>query len=272
MTPEDRIRGLPIWPSPPEIFRLQAGRTNENFVVTCAGQRFFGRLGIDLPHHSITRRNEARMAALAADLGVAPAIRYARDGILVTDFIDGRPLEPDDLRNLETLRRTTDLLRKLHGEPAPGDSPVFELREVCRRYLGLIPPSELSSEHRQQIERTLAEIPAVPAAAAIHADLVPENLIDDGTRLWLVDWEYAGRGDPATDLAILAMNADFDSDEIAELVRRHGVVDIRAVQALRPATAVREALWTLVQMQTVGALGDLPDYSRRCFARLGISR
>jgi thiamine kinase-like enzyme len=272
MTPQDRIRALPIWPSPPEILRLQAGRTNENFIVTCGRQRFFGRLGIDLPHHGITRRNEARMATLAADRGVGPPIRYARDGILVTDFIDGRPLDAGDLRKPRTRRRTTDLLRRLHGEAAPGEMPIFELREVCRRYLTQIPPTELSGEQRQQIERTLAEIPAMPAAAAIHADLVPENLIDDGTRLWLVDWEYAGRGDPATDLAILAMNADFDAGEITELVRCHGVVDIRTVRALSQAAAVREALWTLVQMQAVGALGDLTDYSRRCFARLGMSR
>jgi thiamine kinase-like enzyme len=272
MTPHDRIRALPIWPSPPEILRLQAGRTNENFVVTCGRQRFFCRFGFDLPHHGITRRNEARMAMLAADRGVGPSVQYAQDGILVTDFVDGRPLDAGDLRNLETLGRTTDLLRRLHSKPAPDDSPMFELREVCRLYLSQIPPSELSSEHRQHIEGTLAEVPAVPAAAAIHADLVPENLIDDGTRLWLVDWEYAGRGDPATDLAIFAMNADLEAGEITELVGRYDGIDVRTIRALRPAAAIREALWTLVQMRAVGALGDLPDYSRRCFARLGIPR
>jgi thiamine kinase-like enzyme len=272
MTPQDRIRALPIWPSPPEILRLRAGRTNENFLIICGGQRFFGRLGVDLPHHGITRGNEARMAVLAADRGVGPPVRYARDGILVTEFIDGRPLEAGDLRDLETLRRTTDLLRRLHGEVPPGEIPVFDLGEVCRRYLTQTPPAELAGEQRQQIERILAAIPAMPATATIHADLVPENLVDDGTRLWLVDWEYAGRGDLAADLAILAMNADFDAAETTELVRSYGTVDIRTVRALRQAAAIREALWTLAQMQAAGAVGDLPEYSRRCFARLGIMR
>ncbi|MCI0431208.1 MAG: choline kinase family protein [Rhodospirillales bacterium] len=271
MTPEDRIRALPIWPSPPTIRRIQAGRTNENFVVESGKHRFVARLGIDLPHHGINRRNEARMATLAADLGVGPPIRYARDGILVADFIDGRPLATSDL-SVETLRRTADLLRRLHQGAAPADGPVFELRAVCRRYLSQIPSTELSDEHRQRISRTLDEVPILPTDAVIHADLVPENLIDDGERLWLVDWEYAGCGDAATDLAILAMNAELDPDMTAELVRSHGAVDLQTVRALRPAAAIREALWTLVQMQAVGARGDLPDYSRHCFARLGLPR
>lgn len=271
MTPEDRLRALPIWPSPPTIRRLQAGRTNENFVVACGARRFVGRLGIDLPHHDILRRNEARMATLAAEAGVGPPIRYASDGILVADFVDGRPLEASDLQSAETLRRTAELLRRLH-RPAPISSPVFELRAVCRRYLARIGSTELPEEHRQWISRSLEEIPALPNDVVIHADLVPENLIDDGARLWLVDWEYAGRGAPATDLAILAMNAGLDPDMTAELVRAHGAAALADVRSLLPAAAIREALWTLVQMQAVGARGDLPDYSRRCFARLGLSR
>jgi thiamine kinase-like enzyme len=271
MTPEDRLHALPIWPSAPTIRRLQAGRTNENFIVESGGQRFFGRLGVDLPHHGISRRNEARMATLAAEIGIGPPIRYARDGILVADFIDGRPLEASDLHAAETLGRAAQLLRRLH-RPAPVDSAAFDLRAVCLRYLSQISTTELADGHRQWISRTLDAVPHLPTHAVIHADLVPENLIDDGERLWLVDWEYASRGDPATDLAILAMNAELDADMTAELVRSHGAVDLAIVQALLPAAAIREALWTVVQIRAVGARGDLPDYSRRCFARLGLPR
>jgi thiamine kinase-like enzyme len=269
MTPEDRIRALPIWPSPPTVHRLEVGRTNENFVVECGGRRFFGRLGIDLPHHGIRRRDEARMATLAAELGVGPPIRYARDGILVTDFIDGRPLAASDLQAPETVGRVAQLLRKLH-RPAPSDSPAFELQAVCQRYLDQTPSTALSDEHRRWISRALTEIPTLHADTVIHADLVPENLIDDGARLWLVDWEYAGRGDPATDLAILAMNAELDPDMTAALLRSHGAVDLAVVQALLPAAAIRETLWTLVQIEAVGERGDLADYRQRCFARLGL--
>jgi thiamine kinase-like enzyme len=272
MTPQDRLRALPIWPSAPTILRLQAGRTNENFVVACGRQRFFGRISIDLPHHGIHRRDEARMATAAAESGIGPAVRYARDGILVADFIGGRPLEAADLRSAKTLQRIAELLRRLHQSPPPAEAPVFELGAVCRRYLGQIPPAEMADDARQRISQTLDAVPILSADAVIHADLVPENLIDDGERLWLVDWEYAGRGNPATDLAILAMNADLDAHLTAELVHSHGAEDLAAVQALRPAAAIREALWTLVQMQAVGARGDLSDYSRRCFARIGLPR
>jgi aminoglycoside phosphotransferase (APT) family kinase protein len=39
-----------------------------------------------------------------------------------------------------------------------------------------------------------------------HNDPNPRNIIFDGERLWLIDWETAFRNDPLTDVAILAEN------------------------------------------------------------------
>ena len=92
MTVADRIRALPIWPSPPRLRRISAGRTNENFVVESDGRSFFARLGTDRPEHGISREQEASLARSAAELGIAPEVHFAEGGLLVTDFIDGEPL------------------------------------------------------------------------------------------------------------------------------------------------------------------------------------
>src|SRR5262245_21214028 len=81
------ILSLNLWPEAPRIDPIPAGFTNENFRVFAGGQAYFARAGSDLPHHGISRRQEARCAGIAARAGIAPEVIHARDGVLVTRFI-----------------------------------------------------------------------------------------------------------------------------------------------------------------------------------------
>jgi thiamine kinase-like enzyme len=89
--------------------------------------------------------------------------------------------------------------------------------------------------------------------------------------LWLVDWEYAGRGNPAADLAYAAMNLDLPEDGIFALVEAHGgVVDWSEVRALLPVAAARDILWCLAEIEARGPTGKLTEYTRQCCRRLGV--
>ena len=92
LSAEERLRRLPNWPAAPTVTRLSVGRTNINYRVDAGGERFFARVAADLPHHGIVRSREALCASLAADLGVAPPVLHARDGVLVQRFMDGETL------------------------------------------------------------------------------------------------------------------------------------------------------------------------------------
>jgi thiamine kinase-like enzyme len=273
MNAADRIRALPIWPSPPRLRRISAGRTNENFVVESGGRTFFARLGTDRPEHGISREQEGNLARRAAELGIAPEVHFAEGGLLVTDFIDGEPLTPELIMGPERLNAVASLLRTLH-QVAPGpDLASFDPVAVCRRYLEILIPSSLDESGRKLIKSLLDATPPLAPTALIHADPVPENFIEDRSgRIWLVDWEYAGIGDPATDLAMLAMNCDLPDPAVARLVEVHGLCSYATVLKLRSVVAAREALWCLVQVQVRGAEGDLIDYTERCLARLGLVR
>lgn len=273
MSAADRIRALPIWQSPPRLRRISAGRTNENFVVESGGRTFFARIGTDRPEHGISREQEASLASSAAELGIAPEVHFAERGILVTDFIDGEPLTPEIIVAPERLNAVAGLLRTLH-RAAPGpDLASFDPIAVCRRYLEILAPSSLDESGRKLIKSLVDVAPPLAPVALIHADPVPENFIEDRSgRIWLVDWEYAGIGAPATDLAMLAMNCDLSNPDVAALVEAHELCSYDTVLKVRPVVAVREALWCLVQLQVRGAEGDLIDYTERCLARLGLVR
>ncbi len=113
-----------------------------------------------------------------------------------------------------------------------------------------------------------------------HNDLLPANLIDDGDRLWLVDWEYAGIGHPLFDLANLSANAALDDDQELDLLRSYrGQVDPREHAELRIFRAIsllREALWATIQSAASDIAFDYRRYAdeqyqayREARARLG---
>lgn len=263
-----RIADLPIWPSPPSIEPCPGGRSNENFRVRCGDRVYFARVGEDVPHHGITRRNEARCCELAAAAGVGPAVVYAADGILVTEFVPGRTLLEGEPIDDDTVRQLATALVRLHRAPVPRDLTPFDPEVICRRYLALLPGDRLAAARRRRAEAILAAAPPLRACSLVHGDVLPGNVIVDAGRLVLVDWEYGGYGDPAVDTALVVTHFGLDARQTALLIGSHGGADAAIVKALAPALALREALWCEVQIDAEGVRGDIESYAATCWRRL----
>lgn len=262
-----RLKSLPLWRGEPTIEPIDGGRTNENFRVVASGCRYFARLGVDLPHHGIRRANEILCHRRAAAVGVAPEVIHGADGIMVTEFVDGRTLVQGEPVDDATLTRLAAVLRRLESAET-GDLPVFDPVAVCRRDLDALPPSTLSVDRRARAGSILAEAPSLASRSLIHADLIPENVIVAADRVVLVDWEYAGRGDPAVDVAAVVLHFGLDPRQAGLLVAARGGVEAADVAALQPVLALREALWCEVQKHFAGIRGDLADYTEMCWRRL----
>jgi thiamine kinase-like enzyme len=256
MTPLERAASLPIWSGPVTPEPLAGGITNLNYTVTDAGRRYLVRIGGDIPEHMIDRRNERAAARAAHAAGLAPAVRHAEDGALVIDFIDGRTLTPDDVRDPANRDRLAALVRRCHTEIPRhfrGPAQMFWPFQVIRDYA-----------HTLRDGRTPYDLAPLLAAAVTleraagpveivfgHNDLLPANLIDDGTRLWLVDWEYAGFNSPLFDLGGLASNAGMtEGERTALLAAYYGRTPdphlLRRAAAMTAASLLRETMWSMV--------------------------
>jgi thiamine kinase-like enzyme len=267
-TAATRLGALPIWTTTPSIAPISGGRTNENFRVAAGGRTYFARVGVDLPHHGISRSNEVLSHRMAAEAGVAPAVIHAADGVLVTEFVDGATLVQGEPVDDATLARLAATLRRLPLTETAPDLPAFDPVAICRRDLAALPSNTLSTERRKRAAAILDGAPKLSSHTLIHADLIPENVIVAGPRVILVDWEYAGRGDPAVDVASVILHFGLDQRQAALFVGSHGAVSLGTVQALQPVLALREALWCAVQAHFVGVRGDLADYTEMCWRRL----
>jgi thiamine kinase-like enzyme len=105
-----------------------------------------------------------------------------------------------------------------------------------------------------------------------HDDLLPGNLLWDGARVRIVDWEYAGMGDRFFDLANLAVNNDFGPAAEERLLQSYfeGAVDAgrrAALPLMKVMSDLREAMWNVVQTALSDLDEDFAGAADRLFAR-----
>ena len=254
-----RLRHLDLGQGPLAVAPIASGITNHNFVVRAGEDTYVARNGPARPLLGIDRRNELLCHQAAGSWGLAPEVVHHEDGLLITRFVNGRTLEPADVRAPDRLERLAGLLRHLHGswDILAGEvlyfCPFQTIRTYARSAVALAAelPADLGVmlEDARRLSRRIAPFRPV----LCHNDLMPANLIDDGHRLWLVDWEYAGVGHPLFDLANASANATMDEDqdrtflaayrEQAEAVPR----DLAELKIFKAASLLREALWSTIQ-------------------------
>ena len=275
---EGRIAGLPIWQGKPRIEPLVGGLSNISFVVSDAAGKYVARTGADYPFHHVLRAREVMTARAAYAKGFAPEVTYSEPGLMVSRFIDGQVFSEADMRaNIEPVAR---LVRRFHDDMpsgVTGPAFMFWVFHVIRDYAHTLEASTNPLAARMpQLLAANAELEAAQIALPIrfgHNDLLPANVIDDGRRLWLIDFEYAGFNTAMFDLAGLASNAGFSAGQSQALLSAYfgtpPSLDVRRSHAAMQAVSLlREALWGLVSQLHLKTPGvDYDAYAMMNFAK-----
>lgn len=208
--PVETIVPVAVGASAGAILRIEAG--GRRYLLRVEGPRS----PLRYPHQYVALR-------MAAEQGLAPKVHYIDEtaGVAVTDFIETRPLHtyPGGMPALVTAMG--ELLRRLHATPVvpsfvPYPEVVARLFAHVRR-TGLFAPGVLDP-HLEHLERLRAAYAWGPAqSVSCHNDCLPANILFDGKRLWLIDWESAYPNDPLVDVAIQLDNLA-RSPELGELL------------------------------------------------------
>lgn len=255
---------------------LMGGITNRNFTAEVAGRRVVVRVaGQDTHLLGIDRRWECETAASMAKAGLAPPVLHADSeaGVLVCEFVEGRTLTPEALRDPLLFRRVVEAIREIHRlKRIPGSFSPFRtvgVYEKAAAERGVRLPANVKAALllSARIEGALGSRPLKPC----HNDLLPGNFIDDGERLWIVDWEYAGMGDPAFDLGNFAINLELNAADCRRVVEIYGSpspeADLARLQLMRVASDLREAFWGFVQSAVSSLEFDFLGYGEKHLKR-----
>jgi thiamine kinase-like enzyme len=255
---------------------LGGGITNHNVKVELDGETYVLRVaGKDTGLLGIDRSVELAATRAAAALGIGPEVVdfVEPEGWLVTRFVPGEIPGIEAMREPGLLARVARALRAFHdGPPIPGTFDSFRVvesyRETALERGGEVPTAyDRAHEIAREIEARRAAATPVPC----HNDLLNANFLDDGERLRIVDWEYAGMGDRFFDLANFSINHELGPEERAALLDAYGAPaedDARALELMRFMSDFREAMWGVVQTAVSELDFDFAAYASEHFARL----
>jgi len=267
-----------VWPGrEAHVSVLGGGITNHNLKVELGdGETYVLRIaGRDTAELGIDRGVEHEASLAAAAVGVGPEVVafVEPEGYLVTRFIEGEIVPVERMHEPEMIRRVAAALRAVHnGPPLRRRFDAFRIVEEYRSTAfarGAAVPAEYvrARQIARMIERARGPVPERPC----HNDLLNANFIDDGTRVRIVDWEYAGMGDIFFDLANFAVNHEFDAEARGQLLVAYfgelREADRRALEMMRFMSLFREAMWGVVQSAISQLDFDFSAYAEDHFAR-----
>jgi len=251
---------------------VSGGLSNRAWRAQAPGLDCFVRLGgANAADLGVDRQSECRLLALTADAGLSPPIVVCdpdRD-LLVTRFVAGGPWRRQDVHEPHNLRLLGGMLRRLHALPVPAGVAEVSFERQARRLEAQLEPRGVADRSVREIADLAFEALAAgpPRLAPCHNDLHHLNVLDDGERLWLVDWEYGGCGDPLFDLASFACQHESTPSERNALLAACGWDDRRTRALLDAAcTAFDYVQWLWYRLWVARGPEAAGEYAARAAA------
>jgi len=257
------------------------GLTNLVFRVDHGAEHYVLRVPGKGTEEYINRLHEAHAAREAARVQVSPEVLHfdTQTGVMVARLVEAAvTMTPASFRTRPGAPgRAGAVLRRLHGSDARFNFR-FELFAMIDEYLRVLAGKHTplpEGYHELVAEagtvRSALEAHELPSAAC-HCDPLCENFLDQGQRMWLVDWEYSGMNDPLWDLGDLSVEAGFGAAQDEEMLRSYFGGEARPAERGRIVIykAMCDLLWTLwglIQHANQNPVDDFWAYSTQRFER-----
>ena len=252
----EKIKSLSILNHELIINPLEGGITNLNFLVNHGNDKLVVRLGQDIPEHLVFRSNEINVSKAAYEIGVSPKLIHSELGVLVLEYIESETLNPTGVQ--KNLDRIMPVIKKIHNEIPnflSGQPAMFWVFYVIRYYANFLRSNH--SSHQDKIDDLLfkaSKLEKLSSPREIvfgHNDFLAANFLDDGSKIWVVDWEYGGFNDPLFDIGGLASNNDFNQDlekEALEMYYEKTLTNdvLLKYNSMKTASLLRETMWSMV--------------------------
>lgn len=262
-----------------EVEELTGGITNRNYKITTDTDCYVLRLGGNETRFlGIDRKTEHACSYLASQTGIAPrpAAFLEPEGYILSEFISGKAIPAEEIGTEENIRRVVGSMKAYHTlEYFPGSFSPFRVAEEYARTaqkfdVELPDMIDWYLDTSREIERAMyAREPLQPRPC--HNDLLNGNFIDDGTRIRILDWEYAGMGDIFFDLGNFAIQHEFTDEQDEMLLRAYFTTPTDSQRAhqklMKIMSDLREAMWAQVQLGVSKLDFDYAGYGQKYFER-----
>lgn len=255
----------------PDVGELPGGVANRSFRLRDLRHDLVLKLaGAASPGLGASGESEFTMQALAAAGGLAPPVVLAdrARGFIVSRHADGEMPSAAAMRRAPLLRRVGAWIAALHALPPPENLPAVDFGASAAGYLARL-AGGFAARLARELERRRAALGEPLRLVPCHHDLHHRNLIDDGVRLVAVDWEYAGPGDAAADIAACIGYHDLDDAQSEALFAGYGGADAALRVRVAELGWIFDCLWYGWNAAAGGeGLAPDPEVQARLAARL----
>jgi thiamine kinase-like enzyme len=265
------------------IIELTGGITNKNYKITDNGESYVLRMGgNETKYLGIDRKTEYECSLLASKIGIAPepTAFLEPEGYIVARFISGKGIAAEEIGTSENIERVIQAMKAYHAlHHFPGSFSPFRVAEEYAKTANSFDvklPDKMDwyLERSSEIEKAMyGHEPLKPRPC--HNDLLNLNFIDDGMRIRILDWEYAGMGDIFFDLGNFAVQHEFNNEQDEILLRAYFGEPTDSQRAhlklMKIMSDLREAMWGVVQAGVSKLDFDYVGYAEKYFGRFEAS-
>ena len=202
------------------VKRLYGGLSNYSYLVADSNKKYVARFLTNREHYHVLNFHELAASKAASEVGVAPKVVYNEKEFLIFEYISSNTLTFENLKQEKYLKKIIFLLKVVHKNVANyfhGPALTFwpfhsikdyarTLKKINRPYIGDI---NTLLDDSEMFENMLSPSEIVFS----HGDMYPLNILDDGKKIWFIDWEHAGFNHSLTDLASLSKHGELNQNE-----------------------------------------------------------
>lgn len=263
-----------------KITRL-GGLTNLVHLVEVGDRKIIVRIPGEGTEEYIDRRVEIANAKAAFNAGVSAEVIWAdaASGIMISNAIENiETMTPELFKTRKgSPARAGKALAKLHGSGEKFEFR-FELFSMIDDYLKILATRDVELPEgyhdivkaARPVQQALATHPA--ALSPCHCDPLCENFLDDGEKMWIVDWEYSGINDPLWDVGDLAVEAAMNDAQQQEFLRAYfgknpSPAEFGRVVVYKAMCDLLWTLWGLIQHADKNPADDFWAYANARFER-----
>jgi thiamine kinase-like enzyme len=277
---EEVIERIPSWKDKELRYEpLGGGITNHNYTVYIGKEEYVVRIPGAGTEIFINRENELDCSIKTGNAGIAPKVIHhlKPEHVTVVQFIRGETLKTSRIAGDDNLiKRIVNSIRTLHEKVV--FKSTFDPFETVRNYMHYVKlysvplPDDIEWMFKVAERIEMAMQREKPRSTACHNDYLSENFLDDGEKIWIIDWEYGGMGDPYFDLGDFAVEHPFTREQEELIIKEYcGEMKKRRLYRMLLLKIVSDlwwGVWAMIQSKISKIDFDFCSYAHARFERL----
>ena len=274
-----KLQTLDIFSGSIDLKFFEGFMSNDSYLASDDNNKYVVKIGGNREHYGVVNSHEVEASKAGYRAGISPKVIYNDDSILIFQYIDSNEITFEGIREKETLKRIVSLIKIIQKKVVnylEGPNLSIGLFQTIKNKITILKERNTSYADKfnnfvkdcEIFERKYESHEIVFA----HNDFYFKNILDDGKKLWLVDWEFSGFNPLLLDLANLSRSNELSEEEDDFILEEYfgGTVTKASkykFQELKCASILKGLLWGMISEIFSEKVFDYKSYTDRMYAR-----